>query len=465
MGGARGLDDGRLGARTHGSTSPTRSIARSTRCVRTASQTSHMEDLADFLRGWAVAQAEAGGLAKGRLAEGFQIIQTGEAPEGWHTSGMTILSDRPVDEIKLSDPELWQQPDEVRDAVFAKLRAESPISFQPEPEYEAPSRAGPGILGTDPPRRHLGREPQPRAVLSQVGGSNIGDMPIEIAEFFGSMISHGRARGTPGLRMIVQKAFTPKVVAAIEEDVRRKAKAIVDEHAEKGEGDFVQLFASPLPLQIICEMMGVERDEWNTVFEATNTILGVGDPEYVSDMGQLMAAAMSLYQMAIDLGEERLANPTRRPHHRAHACRGRRRATDDARARLVLHPARRRRQRDDPQLDQPRHEAADRPPRSARALARRLQRPRSRTPSRRSCATRRRSSTSAARRPRHRAQRREDRRGREGRALVHVGQPRRGASSPIRTRSTSLARTSRTRWASARAARTTASAPTWPAAR
>ncbi len=42
-----------------------------------ASQTSHMENLADFLRGWAVAQAQAGGLSDGRLAEGFRIIQTG----------------------------------------------------------------------------------------------------------------------------------------------------------------------------------------------------------------------------------------------------------------------------------------------------------------------------------------------------------------------------------------------------
>jgi methyl-branched lipid omega-hydroxylase len=221
---------------------------------------------------------------------------------------MTMLSDRPVGEIKLSDPELWQQPDEVRDAVFAKLRSESPISFQPEPQYEAPLPPGPGYWALT---RHAdiwaaSRNPE----LFQSGrGSNIGDLPIEIGEFFGSMISMDAPRHTR-LRMIVQKAFTPKVVAAIEEDVRRKAKAIVDEHAEKGEGDFVQLFASPLPLQIICEMMGVARDEWNTVFEATNTILGVGDPEYVSDMGQLMAAAMSLYQMAIDLGEQRLANPT-----------------------------------------------------------------------------------------------------------------------------------------------------------
>ncbi len=41
------------------------------------SQTSHMEKLPEFIRGWAQAQAEAGGLPEGRLAEGFQVIQTG----------------------------------------------------------------------------------------------------------------------------------------------------------------------------------------------------------------------------------------------------------------------------------------------------------------------------------------------------------------------------------------------------
>ena len=62
----------------------------------------------------------------------------------WHTCVMTLVSDLPVDEIKLSDQELWTAPDEVRDAVFAKLRAEKPISFQPEPEYEMPMPPGPG---------------------------------------------------------------------------------------------------------------------------------------------------------------------------------------------------------------------------------------------------------------------------------------------------------------------------------
>ncbi len=221
---------------------------------------------------------------------------------------MTIVSDLPVDEIRLSDPELWKAPDEVRDAVFAKLRAERPISYQDEPEYEAPMPIGPGFWALT--RHHdiwiASRNPD---VFCSGRGSNIGDMPVEIAEFFGSMIAMDAPKHTR-LRMIVQKAFTPKVVAAIEEDVRRKAKAIVDEHAALGEGDFVQLFAAPLPLQIICEMMGIPRDEWQSVFEATNTILGVGDPEYVSDMGQLMGAAMQLFQMALALGEHRLAHPT-----------------------------------------------------------------------------------------------------------------------------------------------------------
>ena len=108
---------------------------------------------------------------------------------------MTLLSDRPVDEIKLSDPELWQQPDEVRDAVFAKLRAESPISFQPEPEYEAPIPPGPGFWALT---RHAdiwaaSRNPD----LFQSGrGSNIGDMPDRDRRVLRLDDQHGRRRAT-----------------------------------------------------------------------------------------------------------------------------------------------------------------------------------------------------------------------------------------------------------------------------
>lgn len=41
------------------------------------SQTSHMEELPDYIRGWAERQAADGGLPAGRLAEGFFVAQTG----------------------------------------------------------------------------------------------------------------------------------------------------------------------------------------------------------------------------------------------------------------------------------------------------------------------------------------------------------------------------------------------------
>ena len=205
--------------------------------------------------------------------------------------------------------------------------------------------------------------------------------------------------------------------------MRRKAKAIVDEHAEKGEGDFVQLFASPLPLQIICEMMGIERDQWNTVFEATNTILGIGDPEYVTDMGQLMAAAMSLYQMAIDLGEHRLANPkddltTALMHAEVD---GEHLTTQELGSFFILLVA----AGNETTRNSISHgmKLLTDHPDAARALARRLQRPRAWRRRGDRALRNARDPLPAHRDPRHRARRREDRRGREGGALVHVGEP------------------------------------------
>ena len=40
------------------------------------SQTAHMDNLADFLRGWLARSAAQGGLPEGRLAEAFQVIDT-----------------------------------------------------------------------------------------------------------------------------------------------------------------------------------------------------------------------------------------------------------------------------------------------------------------------------------------------------------------------------------------------------
>jgi cytochrome P450 len=111
------------------------------------------------------------------------------------------------------------------------------------------------------------------------------------------------------LRKLVNRGFTPRVVASIEATVRSTARRIVETVAPKGECDFVEEVAAALPLKIICDMMGIPEADNRRMFELSNTILGIGDPEYGVTMDVLMAAAIELSQYAQALGEERTAHP------------------------------------------------------------------------------------------------------------------------------------------------------------
>ncbi|MBM4265988.1 MAG: cytochrome P450 [Deltaproteobacteria bacterium] len=209
-----------------------------------------------------------------------------------------------VDEIWLSDPETWLRKD--REGIFAKLRAERPVSWHAEFEVP-PYPRGPGFWALTRYEDILRVSRDPETFCSGQG-TNVGDLPIEIAHFFGSMINMDHPRHTQ-LRKIVSAGFTPRMVAKIEEGVRDRARAIVDQVAPKGRCDFVEEIAAPLPLQIICDMMGVAPEGHRRIFELTNIILGVGDPEYATTVEQLMAAALELFQIAMSLGEQRLADP------------------------------------------------------------------------------------------------------------------------------------------------------------
>ena len=217
----------------------------------------------------------------------------------------------PLGSFELSDPEFWLRPREEREGAFLTLRREQPVSWSDEWEFEgSPFPKGPGYwsLASHEDVWHVSRNPQ---LFSSGRGVNIGDMPIEISEFFGSMIAMDDPKHFR-LRSIVSKGFTPKEIARVEDYVRQKAAAVVDrllEQFPERECDFVAEVAAPMPLQIICEMMGIPPEDEERVFRWTNVILGVGDPEYAGTFEELMMVAMEIYQYAQALGEDRLKNP------------------------------------------------------------------------------------------------------------------------------------------------------------
>jgi cytochrome P450 len=216
-------------------------------------------------------------------------------------------TDLSVDEIHLGDPELWVRPD--REGWFAKLRAEKPVSFhdEPVPPPEVPFPQGPGFWAVTryADVMQVSRDPD---TFHSAPSSTIGDLPAEIAEWLGSMINMDAPKHTK-LRLIVNRGFTPRQIAKVEESVRVQAVEIVDRVAPMGSCDFVTEIAAALPLQIICDMMGIPREDTQQIFAWTNVILGVGDPEYTQSFEDLMAAGMGLFQYGLSLAEDRLQNP------------------------------------------------------------------------------------------------------------------------------------------------------------
>jgi cytochrome P450 len=217
-----------------------------------------------------------------------------------------------LDDIDLSDPEFWTAPRSFREGAFETLR-DTPglVHFDEREIPDFPFPPGPGYwaLTRHDDIWHASRNP--KLFCSGRGGSNIGDLPQEMSEFFGSMINMDDPKHFR-LRSIVSKGFTPREINAVEDTVRAKAEQIVDrlldDHPDR-ECDFVEHVAAALPLEIICDMMGIPPEDYGKIFHWTNTILGGGDPEMVTSFDALMAESLEMFMYAQALGEDRAANP------------------------------------------------------------------------------------------------------------------------------------------------------------
>jgi len=218
-----------------------------------------------------------------------------------------------LDEIDLSDPEFWSRTIEEREGAFLTLREEDPIRFFAEPVLGETLPPGPGYHSLTRHADVLDASKRSSTFCSGEG-VNIPDMPMEFREFLGSMINMDDPKHAR-MRRIVSRGFTPRQLDQMKGDVEATAASIIDDVIERGEGDFVTDVAAILPLRIIVDMMGIPRSQEGFIFDRTNVILGLGDPEYVPDqteagvMGALLTAAQDLAMLVTELGEARMKDP------------------------------------------------------------------------------------------------------------------------------------------------------------
>ncbi|GAA3808156.1 methyl-branched lipid omega-hydroxylase Cyp124 [Sphaerisporangium flaviroseum] len=223
-------------------------------------------------------------------------------------------------DIDLSEIPFWGLPQAERNDAFRRLRRLDRPVFMKENHIPFIGH-GPGFYALV---RHADVSEASRnaGVFSSEPTSNsIPDMPRWLAVYFGSMINMDDPRHAR-LRRIVSRAFTPRILAKMEEDLARAAREIVDRAISEGPGDFVLQIAARLPVQVICDMMGVPPKYHDMVLRNTNVVLGNADAEYTGirpditrwnvakGLVKLLRAGHELSTLARRLGRERRGNPT-----------------------------------------------------------------------------------------------------------------------------------------------------------
>jgi cytochrome P450 len=110
-------------------------------------------------------------------------------------------------------------------------------------------------------------------------------------------------------RRLVRNAFTPKAVDSYEGRFRDIARGILDRAVVGGRCEFVEDIAAELPLIAICELMGVPLDKRRRLFELTNIMIGMDDPELSTTQEEGTMAMMEMFMMAQELAAQQRTDP------------------------------------------------------------------------------------------------------------------------------------------------------------
>ncbi|MEO6205592.1 MAG: cytochrome P450 [Mycobacteriales bacterium] len=208
-------------------------------------------------------------------------------------------------DIDLIDPDTFL--DGVPLAQFAVMREQSPVFWHPQP-----GAWGDGfwVITRHADVVEVSRQSEifssyERGALLHTGDQDE-DQALEMTRLL--MLNMDPPEHS-SLRSIVQRAFTPRTIRALEARLQEFADDIVDRALAKGEGDFVKDVAAELPLLAICELIGIPAEDRVKIFDLSNRLIGFDDPEFATSIDDAHMASMEMYGYANSLAEQRQKEP------------------------------------------------------------------------------------------------------------------------------------------------------------
>ncbi|MBK0329007.1 cytochrome P450 [Rhodobacteraceae bacterium F11138] len=213
----------------------------------------------------------------------------------------------------LSDPGLFDRG--IPQQLFKELRAMDGLAWNPLPDEG--EDAGFWSVGRFDDVAAVSRDPETySSAMGHIQMYNIDDDALSARASMIDMDPPDHTR----LRRLVNPGFIPKVLRTYTEVVRERAGRLLDDMLADGGGDWVDRISKPIPIGIICDMLGVPEKDRDLMIEMTDYLVaGTSaeplDPTAYGNTTPLRLlpfnspAAHGLREYARRLGDERRANP------------------------------------------------------------------------------------------------------------------------------------------------------------
>jgi cholest-4-en-3-one 26-monooxygenase len=194
---------------------------------------------------------------------------------------------------------------------FRVLREQAPVFWHDEPG------GGPGNRPPGPGFWAITKHADIKAIShdfvtfsTERGGVLIPDMgETEVAAMRETILGMDPPKHTR-YRKLISRGFTPRMIRKLVEDIEQRAAKVVDDVCERGECEFVEDIAAKVPVQMICEMMGLDPALWDRFIELSDGCVGsVDDPDYTGGPDGPVMASTEIYLLANDAAADRRKNP------------------------------------------------------------------------------------------------------------------------------------------------------------
>jgi len=150
--------------------------------------------------------------------------------------------------------------------LFALHREQAPVYWH-EPTENTPDGEGFWSVATHAETLAVFRDPETYSSVTggerAFGGTLLQDLPIA-----GQLLNMMDDPRHSAVRRLVSSGLTPRMIRRVEDDLRERARRLLDEVEPGTPVDFLTDIAAEVPMQMICILLGVPESERHWLFEA-----------------------------------------------------------------------------------------------------------------------------------------------------------------------------------------------------